>query len=114
MDRKQIELVVNTYLDDLSKKIKINKVILFGSALSGQIKKDSDLDLLIISSSFAKMDVGKRFDLLYTSRINPLTRQTAMDIFGLTPNEYQNASDLSVVGEIKEKGKTMEKSLKNF
>lgn len=105
MDKKQIELILKTYLNDLSKKIKIDKAILFGSALSGQIKKDSDLDLLIISSSFAKMEVGKRFDLLYASRINPLTQQTAMDIFGLTPSEYQNSSDLSMVGEIKETGK---------
>jgi predicted nucleotidyltransferase len=105
MDRKQIEKVIKIYLRDLAKKIKIEKVILFGSAIRGKIGQDSDLDLVILSPSFAKMRAEKRFDLLYTSRTNPLTQKVAMDIFGLTPKEYQQASNLSIIGEIKETGK---------
>lgn len=104
MDRKQIEKVINIYLSDLAKKIKVEKAILFGSAVTGKITKDGDIDLLILSSAFAKMDTGDRFDLLYLSRTDPLTQNTAMDIFALTPQEYQQASKLSLVGEIKEKG----------
>lgn len=105
MDRKQIEKVIKVYLTELSKKIKVEKIILFGSALRGRISKDSDLDLLILSTSFARMSPDKRFDLLYTSRMNPLTQSVPMDIFGLTPKEYHQASALSIVGEIKENGK---------
>lgn len=105
MDRKQIETVVKTYLAALSKKIKVERVILFGSAAAGKLSRDSDIDLLVLSSSFAKMKTDRRFDLLYTSRTDPLTQETPMDIFGLTPQEYRQASSLSIVGEIKQTGK---------
>jgi len=105
MDRKKIDRIIKIYLKDLSKRIKVNKAILFGSALSGKYNQDSDIDLLIVSSLFAKMNDNERFDLLYAARQNPETQDTPMDIFGLTPDEYLKASHLSVVGEIKETGK---------
>jgi predicted nucleotidyltransferase len=105
MDRKKIEEIIKIYLSQLSQKIRIEKAILFGSALRGKIDPNSDIDLLILSPSFAKMATDERLDLLYTSRTNPLTQNVAMDIFGLTPKEYREASGLSIVGEIKEKGR---------
>ncbi|MCG2692324.1 nucleotidyltransferase domain-containing protein [Microgenomates group bacterium] len=105
MDRKKIDRIIKIYLKDLSKRIKVNKAILFGSALSGKYNQDSDIDLLILSSSFAKMDDSERFDLLYSARKNQETQSNPMDIFGLTPDEYFKASHLSVAGEIKETGK---------
>lgn len=110
MDKKQIEKIINIYLRDLAKKIKIEKAILFGSAADGKIDRDGDIDLLILSPAFFKMDIGNRFDLLYLSRTDPLTQSAAMDIFGLTPQEYFKASKLSLVGEIKEKGKEVYKT----
>lgn len=105
MDRKQIEKVINIYLSDLSKKIKIEKAILFGSAARGKISQNSDIDLLILSSSFANLPDDQRFDLLYTARKNEATQITPMDIFGLTPQEYSKAGILSITAEIKETGK---------
>ena len=104
MDRKQIEKVINIYFSDLAKKIKIEKAILFGSAARGKIGKNSDIDLLIISPSFANLPDDQRFDLLYTARKNEVTQATPMDIFGLTPKEYSQAGALSVTAEIKETG----------
>jgi len=105
MDRKQIETVIRIYLKDLGKKIKIEKAILFGSAARGKIRKDSDIDLLVLSSSFANLPDDQRFDLLYTARKNEVTQTAPMDIFGLTPEEYHQAGVLSVTAEIKETGK---------
>lgn len=107
MDRKKIKQTINIYAKELSKKIKVDKIVLFGSAANGKMKKDSDLDLVVLSRSFEKMGVDKRFDLLYTSRSSFATQSTPMDIFGLTPKEYREASPLSIVGEIKEKGKAI-------
>lgn len=104
MDRKKIEKVIKSYLKDLSKKIKIERTILFGSAISGKFNKNSDIDLLVLSSSFAKMDINDRFDLLNSARQNKETQITPMDIFGLTPHEYNNANPLSIIAEIKETG----------
>ena len=105
MDRKKIERIIKIYLEELSKKIKVDKTILFGSALCGKLNKDTDIDLLILSSSFLGMEEDKRFDLLYSARRNRLTQVTPMDIFGLTPEEYKKASFLSITGEIKETGR---------
>lgn len=104
MDRKKIDSIVKIYLKDLSKKIIVDKAILFGSAITGKINKNSDIDLLILSSSFTEMDVNDRFDLLYTARQSDETQIMPMDIFGLTPLEYTQANSLSTIGEIKETG----------
>lgn len=108
MDQKQIDKIIKIYLNDLSKKIKIAQVILFGSAARGEISRDGDIDLLILSPSFSNKSTDKRFDLLYSARTNPFTQKVPMDIFGLTPKEYHQASTLSTVGEIKETGKTID------
>ncbi len=105
MDRKKINRIIKIYLKDLSKKIQIDKAILFGSALTGKIEKNKDIDLLILSSSFNDMDSNQRFDVLYTSRNRLETQTVPMDIFGLTPKEYAEANFLSITGEIKEKGR---------
>lgn len=105
MDRKQITKVIKTYLAELSKIIKVERIILFGSARRGILSKDQDLDLLILSPSFAKMRDDQRFDLLYTARKSKITQSVPMDIFGLTPKEYEEASPLSITGEIKETGR---------
>jgi len=105
MDKKQINRIIKIYLTDLSKKITIDKVILFGSAVYGKVDRDSDIDLMIISSKFDRMTAVERFDLLYTSRLNPITQSTAMDIFGMTGKEYAEANSLSLIGEIKETGR---------
>jgi len=105
MDRKKVDQIIRLYLKDLSKKIKVDKVILFGSAASGKFNQDSDIDLLILSAEFAKMSIGDRFDLLAMARRSRLTQITPMDIFGLTPDEYNNGNYFSVIGEIKETGR---------
>jgi len=105
MDRKKIDRIIKIYLKDLSKKIKVKKAILFGSAVNGRINRDSDIDLLILSAAFAKMSTSERFDLLYTARKSDETQRAAMDIFGLTPREYSQADSLTVAGEIKETGR---------
>lgn len=104
MDRKKIDRIIKIYLKDLSKQIKIDKAILFGSAVAGKLSRDSDIDLLILSPEFAEMSIGDRFDLLTSARKDELTQLTPMDIFGLTQSEYDQGTELSVVGEIKETG----------
>lgn len=107
MDRKKIDKIIKNYLKDLSENIHIDKAILFGSSLTGRLERNKDIDLLILSSSFEKMDDNQRFNILYTSRKNWETQTTPMDIFGLTPREYAEADFLSITGEIKEKGKEL-------
>lgn len=110
MDRKNIQSVITTYLSDVAKKILVEKVMLFGSAVSGTIDRDGDIDLLIVSPSFTGMSAAERFDLLYTARVNPLTQSVPMDIFGLTPEEYNHAQITSIVNEVKDTGRDITSS----
>lgn len=100
----KIKPIIQAYLAELEKKIKPEKVILFGSYAKGKASGESDLDLVVISSDFAKYGFGDRLDILYHARRHPLTRKIAMDIFGFTPEEYEKASPLTTLGEVKETG----------
>jgi predicted nucleotidyltransferase len=101
---KKLKQIAKEFAKELEKEIKVEKIILFGSFAKGKAKKDSDLDLLIISPNFKKMDLWKRIDILARARKN---YEFPMDYFGLTPKEYQTASPLTVLGEVKETGKTI-------
>lgn len=78
--------VIDEYISELKKKINISKVILFGSAAKGKIKKDSDLDLIVLSNSFKNMGLIKRLQLLSHARVKN-ARKIPMDILGYTPKE---------------------------
>ncbi len=104
MDIKKIQPVIKVYLKELRKRIKPEKVILFGSFAQGRAHKDSDIDLVILSKDFKKMSFEKRLDLLIDARKHLLTRKFAMDIFGYTPEEFTNISFLTTLGEVKETG----------
>lgn len=104
---KKIQPVIKVYLKELRKKIKPERVIVFGSYARGKATKDSDIDLVILSKDFEKMPFDKRLDLLLDAREHPLTHQFAMDIFGYTPWEFNHASPLTTLGEIKETGRVI-------
>lgn len=104
MDIKKIRPVIKVYLEELKKKIKPEKVILFGSFARETAGKDSDIDLIILSNDFKRISFEKRLDLLINAREHHLTRKFGMDIFGYTPEEFAQASPLTTLGEIKETG----------
>ena len=107
MGVKKIRPIINFYLRELKKKIKVQKVILFGSFANGSANSESDLDLVIVSPDFTGFSSDKRFSILYKARLHPATRKIAMDIFGFTPKEFDSASPLTTLGEAKETGVVM-------
>lgn len=66
------------FIESLSKTdIKVNKAYLFGSYAKGKAKKDSDIDVCIISSSFtndyfAEMVKLRKLSMEVDSRIEPV------------------------------------------
>jgi len=97
-------MVAKDYLDNLKQELKVEKMILFGSAARGEMDKDSDIDLIIVSPDFKKMDFPER--LLFLSRLRKgKSRSSAMDIFGYTPQEFKNSSKKRIIlEEAKEEG----------
>lgn len=103
--KKRILLIVKDYLQNVENKIKVKKAILFGSAAAGKIHRDSDIDLIILSPDFKKMEFMERLILL--SRLRRGMKQTApMDVFGYTPEEFEKLSkELIILQEAKREGK---------
>ena len=59
--RQKIKSIVIKYIRNLeSLGISVQKVILFGSQATGTFKKDSDIDIAIISKDFDKMGLWER------------------------------------------------------
>jgi len=101
MDFKQIEPEVKKYLAKLKKDFPVKGVILFGSFSKGKAKADSDIDLIILSPAFSKMNEDERLKFLYRRSVGfPYN----LHVYGITPLEFVSASPLTTLGEAKRTG----------
>lgn len=99
--------IINEYAVNLGNKLRIKKIILFGSASRGRLGRDSDLDIIVLSEDFKKMGFLKRLELLSRARCGN-SRRVAMDIIGYTPSEFGELSKKSaVLGEARQSGKVI-------
>ena len=95
--------IINHYLNLLNQKIKVEKVLLFGSFAWGKPTKHSDIDLIIISPDFKK--IPNRLRWLSRMR-DEKTYQIAMDVIGYTPEEFAEIEKHSAIAaQAKKKGK---------
>jgi predicted nucleotidyltransferase len=94
--KKEILGIIKDYIEKVKKVIRVEKVILFGSVAKGKIHQDSDIDLIILSSDFEKIDFLKRLILL--SRIRrELKKSMPMDVLAYTPKEFKNLTKKSII-----------------
>ena len=57
--------VVEQFKQELeSRKVRVEKLILFGSHVNGNIHEGSDIDVVVISSDFSTMNYWERIDCL--------------------------------------------------
>jgi predicted nucleotidyltransferase len=68
-------------------KLDVEKIILFGSLVTGDIHKTSDIDLIIVKESDKKF--LDRLDEFY-SKLNP---KVAIEIFVYTPEEFEEMKE---------------------
>lgn len=94
MDKATINEVIDFLKQSLLKYgIKVDSIALFGSALNGTMDKDSDIDLIIISSDFENLDSFERAKLTMMPEIETLKKfKVSMDIINLSPNEYNESN----------------------
>ena len=87
MDRKRNELIelLKRYKEQINKKIKVERLILFGSRAYGRAKKNSDVDIVIISNDFEGEKSFKRPVPLYRD----WDCDYVIDIICLTPKEAE-------------------------
>ena len=95
--RINVKKIVKEYLKNFPPNIRVKGVFLFGSYATGKIREDSDLDLIVLSPDFKKINFIKRSEMLSRFRKDKMTRSIPMDIFGYTPEEFKNIDKESVI-----------------
>lgn len=102
-NRTQLKQIVRQLVNNLHKKnIKVDRLVLFGSYASGQMRPDSDIDLAVISSSFNRKNIVQRQEILGEA-IYPIGE--AIEAIGYGLNEYKNPPVFSFLSEILSNGK---------
>lgn len=100
----QAKKIAKNYVNTLKKRFKVKRALLFGSAARGKMTKHSDIDLVIISEQFKKMNLNQR--LVFLSRLRgERFLDWPMDIFGYTEEEFNKlARNSSMFSEAKREG----------
>jgi len=85
---KDVKKIVKDYLTTVSKRIKVEKAILFGSWARGDNLQDSDIDLVVISPDFEDMSLEERLTLL--ERFWDFKKYGySIEAFGYTAEEFR-------------------------
>lgn len=102
MDQRKIQDALNRYLQNLKRRVKVSSALVFGSLAEGRADPN-DIDLMILSEDFKKLDTDERLKILYRSSVGfPYD----LHLFGVTPEELEKSSPLTGLGAIK-KSKTI-------
>lgn len=97
MDIQTIQPEIKKYLKNVNRHITVSDALVFGSVAEGRATETSDVDLLVLSEDFAKLDTDERAKLLYRASVGfPYD----LHVFGLTPQEFHSASPLTSLGKI--------------
>jgi len=101
----EINKIVMHYIENIKKQIRIDRVILYGSYAEGRANEHSDIDLAIISPDVNSDNLIDYLQLLTRS----IPRKIDIDIEPLvfSTHDYDTASSLEFLGEIKKNGKIL-------
>lgn len=101
MDRKTITTQLKEYKATLSKDIPIKKMLFFGSRAKGRFHQDSDIDLVIVSPKFRRLNFFQRGAKMYDYwNIN-----YPVDFLCYTPKEFNKLKkQITIVREAVENG----------
>jgi predicted nucleotidyltransferase len=90
------------YLTFVGERARIERAYLYGSYAYGISRSRSDIDLVVLWPDFAPMDRRRRQEQLaiwaWQAGVGDV------EALGLTPEEFDASSDLSLLGEVREKG----------
>ncbi len=100
--RQKIKRLVFQYIHNLeSLGISIQKVIVFGSQAKGAFKKDSDIDIAVISKDFEKMGLWDRAKYLgRAARSIPYP----IEAIGFSPSQLKKVEQGTILDEITRSG----------
>ncbi len=102
MDRA-VHRVIEDYRKILERTgVRVKRIILYGSCALGLSGEDSDIDLVVISDDFGKMDLWERLTLLGQAAA---ILKKPIEALGYTEGEFISEEEGSfIVDEVKSKG----------
>ena len=101
MGKKTIINQLKSYKNDLSKDVPVYKMIFFGSRAKGRFHKDSDIDLIIVSPKFRRLNFFKRGAKMY----DYWSLNYPVDFLCYTPEEFNKSKkQITIVREAVKKG----------
>ncbi len=100
MDEKAIG-EIKKFKKEMNKHIHADKVIFFGSRAGKKFRKDSDVDLIIVSEKFGGMNFFKRVAKMY----DYWESNYPVDFICYTPEEFNKLKEeVSIVSEAVREG----------
>jgi len=108
MGKRKIEKIkekIKKFKENTSKKFFIEKVIIFGSAARGEMKKDSDIDIILVSKKYGRKDVFKIVPKLYEEWHEKTKIDYPVDILLFNKEEFDKLKkEVSIVSEALREG----------
>lgn len=99
--KKSLMQQLKTFKMNVSKDIPIDKLILFGSMATGKTHKWSDVDLIIVSGKFRRLNFFERGAKMY----DYWTVKHPVDFICYTPEEFEKMSKrITIVRQALEEG----------
>lgn len=101
MDIKQIQKPLTQFVANIPPSLKVDKVLVFGSYSKGTATKDSDIDVVVASEDFEKIDHFDRIKILDTAAgdIKP-----EVQAWGFTNQELESFDELTTAGQARTSG----------
>jgi predicted nucleotidyltransferase len=88
------------------KKLKISRIILFGSQAEGNVSAESDVDVVLLSEDFQNKNIFERLELIKEAEIAAIKKfMIPLDIIMMTPEEFERGT--SLVSEYARNGKVL-------
>lgn len=106
---REIRDRIKEFVKELKRqKIKVTRVILYGSRVSGKAHKDSDIDVAVVSPSFGKDSYNEGSRLFeIAGKVDPRIEPVAV-----SEKSYKNDTWIPLIYEIRTKGIELIKGLK--
>jgi len=91
MDKTTINNVVSYLHESLAANgLKDSRIALFGSALTGNMHSESDIDMIVVSKSFENKNIFERINMTVKAQLEVQRKYIIpMDILLKTPEEYE-------------------------
>lgn len=102
----EVKRAIKEYSYELKRhKIRITKIILYGSYAKGRPRPYSDIDLVIVSPDLARFSPLRRQELLAELTMNV---DAPLEVIGYTPEEFKKSGHTIFGQIIRETGKPIQ------